>query len=252
MDKDSNVEQILKTMPRVSEDATHCSECGKELSSNAVQYVNGLGFCDDSCERVYNHRIDCADGIAAAKEKYLRPLYIDTDIARLGLPKDKSSKVLSWQSFPRSPRGMIIHGATGAGKTRLLTLLLKRLIERNLYGVSEESLEVFYAGELECAIMQSFKKPYEYAGLIDLLSRVKLLVIDDFGKEKFTERYEVSVFNIFERRAAGLRPTIITTNCVGNTLKARFSDMDNFVPFYRRLLEFNETIYLKPIEKEML
>lgn len=123
---------------------------------------------------------------------------------------------------------------------------MKRLISEKLYGI-ERSLKVFYAGELERAILSAFGgNKTSYSTLIEQICAVKLLVIDDFGKERFTERFEISVFNIFEYRISRCLPTIITTNYVGETLKSRFCDMDNFAPFYRRLIEFNEAVCLSP------
>ena len=239
-----------------AKEATHCVECGKPLGPNAIHYMNGLGCCNTECEDRYVNKSKMGNEIAVAMARLTRPLYLDTDISKLPTDvyytnkdplfpvKGVIKKITEWN--PSSNRGMVIHGSTGSGKTRLITLLIKNLVE--LYGmVGKSHLQVFYAGELKQELSKYFGSSRSMSKadeFINLLVGCRVLIIDDFGKEKFTEYYETSVFNIIERRISMLKPTIITTNYVGNNLKERFSDPETFKPFYRRLVEFNDTIGL--------
>ena len=225
-----------------SADAKVCMECGKPLGENAIRYVNGEGFCNTECERIYDNRCQYGIQIQEAILENIPKLYLHTDVSKLkdGVVNPSCiDKVLEWKM---GTKGMAIIGDTGCGKTRALTMLLKRLISVDLVGITC-SLMSFYAGELERAIMGSFaQKTKVYDDYMRKLENCGLLVIDDFGKEKFTERYEISVFQIFEKRAANLRPTIFTTNYKGKELKERFSDQNNYEPFSRRLNEFCERV----------
>ena len=216
----------------------YCANCGKELTSNSIRYFNGDGFCCKDCDIAYSNKITHGVQIHNVIDSNIPPIYRNTDEARLRenlVNPDVLDKVLSWRM---GSQGMAIIGRTGCGKTRAIALLLKRLISVDLVGVNT-SLMVYYAGELERAIMESFgNKAKSYSELMRKLENCGLLVIDDFGKEKFTERYEVSVFQIFEKRTANRLPIIFTTNYKGETLKARFSDQNNYEPFSRRLNEF--------------
>ena len=232
---------IAENPPDVS-NIKYCTNCGKELTSDSIRYFNGDGFCCKDCDIAFSNKITYGVQIQDVIESNIPPIYRNTDEARLRenlVNPDVLDKVLSWRM---GSQGMAIIGRTGCGKTRAIALLLKRLISVDLVGVST-SLMVYYAGELERAIMGSFSnKAKSYDDLMRKLETCGLLVIDDFGKEKFTERYEVSVFQIFEKRAANLKPTIFTTNYKGETLKARFSDQNNYEPFSRRLNEFCDRV----------
>lgn len=227
-----------------SKEATQCSNCGKPLDTNSIRYINGTGFCCDECDKIYSNREQYGVGIHDALERYILPVYKNTDINILKNNLSKPElvdRILNWQM---GSQGLAIIGDTGCGKTRILTALMKRLIKIDLVGV-DKTLMVFYAGELERAIISSFSnKSKAYDDLMRQLENCSLLIIDDFGKEKFTERYEVSIFQIFEKRTANLRPTIFTTNFRGVDLRARFSDQNNYEPFSRRLNEFCDRILL--------
>lgn len=217
-----------------------CTHCGKIISSSpaAIIYQNGTAFCNKKCEEDYERRIKYGNQIYDAVRDYIPLGYLKTDINRLKSETRHPERIDFIVNWKFGQKGLAIIGDTGCGKTRALSLLLRRLIERDLFGV-EYTLKVFYAGELERAIISSFaNKAKSYEDLMRSLETCKLLVIDDFGKERFTERYEVSIFQIFEKRTANLRPTIITTNYKGADLRARFTDQKNYEPFSRRLNEF--------------
>jgi len=243
---DNALQQATKTTLKDFEDlpkATHCNHCKKPLEATAVHCIGGKGFCNHNClERAYyissNQRV--FDEVYAST---ILSEYADTDLSRMAVNKDKIDHVLAWR---RNPKGFILHGSTGAGKTRILTLLLKKLIKEDFAGVAY-SMKVFWSGKLSQALANSYGNKNGYARLMEELSSVKLLVIDDFGKEKFTEFYESSLFNIVEARTSNRLPTLWTTNFSGDKLKQRFTDGDNAEPFLRRLREYHEAINLKQL-----
>ena len=245
MNKDINIKSISE-IPDLSfidksKEAIYCENCHVPLNDASIRYINGIGFCSSACEKIYTNRCKYGTQISDAIALYIPPLYRnsndDTIRESLKFPQN-FDKVIQWKL---NPKGLAIIGKTGSAKTRTLCILIKSLIEKDLVGITS-SLKVFYAGELERAIISSFNKASEYDVLMRKLETCDLLIIDDFGKEKFTERYEVSVFQIFEKRFANLKPIIFTTNYRGEEFKARFSDMANYEPFSRRVNEFMERI----------
>ena len=166
--------------------------------------------------------------IIAAKDArwaaHCPPLYRATDPARLDAARLK--RVLAWQY---GPRGLILTGPGGTGKTRCALLLVKRL-------VLDEGREacVFLGNQFAQACQTAWMD--NGPAWSQRLNTVEVLFLDDLAKSKFTERVEAELFGIVEMRMANLLPTIITTNTVGGTLKSKLS-ADRGEPLIRRLRE---------------
>jgi DNA replication protein DnaC len=62
--------------------------------------------------------------------------------------------------------------------------------------------------------------------MIDGLIEVELLVLDDFGKERLTQRMASDLFSIIDERSTNRRATIISTNFNGTSLLERFDNRD--------------------------
>jgi hypothetical protein len=75
-------------------------------------------------------------------------------------------------------------------------------------------------------------------------TRADWLLIDDIAKEKPTERFEITFYNLLEHRTSHCRPIIWTTNMPAAKFMARFSE-DRSEPIIRRLVEFAKIILLE-------
>lgn len=165
----------------------------------------------------------------------IRPTaFAETDPNRLAIAPQKIERVMNWT--PSDGRGLLLHGETGAGKTRLVWLLLTRLVMRGIVPL------YFPADQLARSLSGSYAQKHGHDALIEKLFRRRVVVLDDLGKEKPTARLEEDVYAIVRERTDNLRPLIITTNFVGDGLVARYSDPEMGKPLVRRLREFCETI----------
>lgn len=156
-------------------------------------------------------------------------LYRQTEVSKLN--PAKLARVMAWSY---GPRGLLLHGKTGLGKTRMMFLLLHRLI------VGENRRAMVFLGN-------SFSHSAQSAAMenieawADRLNRVEVLFLDDLAKAKMTDHVEAQLFGVLEMRAAHCLPTLITTNAVGDTLEKRLSE-DRGAPLVRRLRDFCEAI----------
>ncbi len=162
------------------------------------------------------------------------PLYLETDPARLNTPK--MLQVYAWKY---GPRGLLINGQTGLGKTRMAWLLLEKILT-----VEKPKLSFAY---FDCVsfgheIARHYQREDAESWLSDL-ARKDLVFLDDLGKLKLTERAEAELFGLIERRCAYKKPIIATTNDTGETLAARVTD-NRADALVRRLREFCEVISL--------
>ena len=231
----------MKDMPDIEFDlgsipkATHCNQCGKELSSNSIFYINGEGFCNSVCETRYDNYYRYGCQIQECIEQNIPPLFLDTDISKLPQYNlEKIKEILNWE-YNRI--GIFLWGDSGSGKTRTLLKLTKSLIEDSLFGVCDKTLACYNSGSLKSKFEDSYAKKKSDA-FLKYNQNVDLIVIDDFGKERFSEGYESFLFNVIDYRTSHRLPSLISTNFSGDALKNKFTCEENFIPFARRIKEF--------------
>jgi hypothetical protein len=207
-----------------------------------VRYGEPVRLSDIDRDRwaaIYDVASDMWAKQEAAWRDLCPPLMQETDPARL--PQDALNRVMAWQ---HGSTGLVLHGSTGAGKTRMVWLLLRRLFVHEFIAP-----KVFRAGELEDAMITAFKLGTS-GKLMSELRTAPILFIDDFGKDKFTERFETFLFTVINDRCEFKRPIFLTTNYVGQKLIDRFADIERGLPALRRLREFCQPIEVKPQQQQ--
>lgn len=122
-------------------------------------------------------------------------------------------------------QGLLFWGAPGTGKTFTAACIANHLIDR---GVS--------------VLMTSFVKILGTIGygsdaeqLIERISRVKLLVIDDLGAERSTDTALEKVYNIIDSRYRAKLPIILTTN--NQMADMKLEDNIQYSRIYDRIFE---------------
>jgi hypothetical protein len=159
-------------------------------------------------------------------------LYRDTDLEKLGVASGIKETVLTWEP---NPKGIGLSGESGAGKTRLMFLLLHRL---HFSGVRCRAIT---AKRFENWCHRMFDKDDDARINIKSAHHIPVLFIDDIGKEKYTERVESEFYDLIEHRTSHLLPILWTANATGSQLE-RMMGEDRGVPIVRRLREFSTVI----------
>jgi len=127
----------------------------------------------------------------------------------------------------------MLHGPTGAGKSRCAWLLLKREFEAGrTVGALNSTAGLTYAAKYGDSAT-------EVARWIDRLTGVDLALLDDVFKCKLTDSFEAAVFTIINERTEHRLPIMVTTQDTGRTLLERLSP-DRGEALVRRLREFCE------------
>lgn len=211
-------------------------ECGKTVEipfASLAQFGAYCGTCLDArnlqADRAAVARSRTID--ASGWERICPPCFQNTEPSRLPSPT-KLQRVLQWQY---GPKGLVLHGVTGIGKSRCLYELLKR---------------EFKAGRSICVMDHS--SGYRYAEAyesgpnavnrwVEHRCKVDILAFDDLFKAKLTESFEQVVFTITAQRTERGLPILMTTQDVGKTLEQRMSP-DRGPALIRRLREFCEPI----------
>lgn len=152
-----------------------------------------------------------ADTVAAFPE-----VIRETDAAQL----DPRLRAVVDAYDPSKRQSWLLFGATRVGKTRTAFCLARRYAEAMGKPAAFLTMRRF-----EATVDKSFKDKRHgevLQGLIDC----PFLVLDDFGKERLTERLAVDLFALVDERTADRRPTVITTNLTGDVLEAKFAAVE--------------------------
>lgn len=164
-------------------------------------------------------------------------IYQATDPSRI--PDQAAyAEAMTWKY---GPKGMVLHGPTGFGKTRIAYQVVRREFD------ASRMVFAFTHSEFASKVIKLMDGRHSLDKWVDVLCHADLLFIDDLGKSRFTDyadrgkHSEEVLFSIFETRTAINLPTIFTTNLAGHDLKAAMSP-DRGAPFVRRLNEFSTYI----------
>ncbi|HMS61764.1 MAG TPA: ATP-binding protein [Solirubrobacteraceae bacterium] len=135
-------------------------------------------------------------------------------------------------------RGLWFFGGVGTGKTTLAMLISAAALESG-HGVAIYSLP-----RLLAEIRETFESDLEgsYTTLMDRLTEVDLLHLDDVGAEKTSPWVLEQLYAIVNARYEAERSMIITTNLeraplaeqIGERTVSRLEEMCDMVPFYGR------------------
>ena len=210
-----------------------CHTCNREWSRKSKEDERATGDVNT---------ILCGDCARKKREEAFAiicpSLYQKTDASRL--PQEQLKKAMDWKY---GSRGAILLGETGKGKSRVAWSLLKRvLVDDKPLPNSRTILDFiwFDATSFGHEVIRSYRD--ETADIwLERVSTCALVFFDDLGKLKLTERAEVELFGVIERRCANELPIIVTTNDTGDSLAARMSD-NRGPAMIRRLREFCEPI----------
>jgi len=158
-------------------------------------------------------------------ERMLPIAFRDTDLSRI----PNANKVMAWKY---GPKGLLIHGATGKGKSRTMWKLIERLMCVDGYTVIAFT-GVSFGHELNVRYRLD-----EAEHWLEMLStRTEIVFFDDLGKLKLTDRAEAELFGVVEARCSNLLPILVTTNDTGETMAKRMTE-GRAAPLVRRLREF--------------
>jgi DNA replication protein DnaC len=157
------------------------------------------------------------------------------------------ANLLEWDLATAGGKGISLVGPTGGCKTRMMFLLLRKLHYQGDQGVrvgwiravdlSRASSEIF---DGDNAVRNRAREVLKNA------LRARVLFIDDLGKERFTDRAELELYNLIESRISSFRPTLWTTNLSGADLRELMSK-NRGPTIIQRLNEFSTMYFVSPL-----
>lgn len=205
----------------------------------ARHFPNFRVLCDD-CERQRQLTMEQEEAAIALKRRQeafdalCPPLYRESDPKRIPAPFLREC-----EAYEVSSHGLGFVGTAGSCKTRSAWMLLKRLhfSGTRVYGITATQFAKACADQWH----DNPEAKARAEETLDRCRRTKVLLLDDLGKQKMTERAELELFDLLEHRTSHELPVIWTANAGKQALRQMLSP-DRGEPILRRLAEFTKVV----------
>ena len=168
-------------------------------------------------------------------------LYRATDSNHPHVNRRILAEVLKYDPRSSNGKGIGLYGPTGAGKTRMMFLLVRELHFSGVKILFTSAIAIARASSQE--FDDDPRTRAEARILLRNAAGVEVLFIDDIGKERLTEAAELKLYWLIEHRTANARPILWTSNFVGAHLRKMMSD-NRGPAITRRLAEFSSVLFV--------
>lgn len=196
------------------------------------------------CRQKALEELDRSSGSANCSfENFRTDFYPDNGVADGTNPRRKMSNIFEFcklyaDGFSENSESLVLIGKTGLGKTHLSLSIAREAVKKGFGVVYTPAQRLVSSLELEHfsgSGSSTMKKKY---------SSCDLLIIDDLGAEFPTQFTTAAIGNLINERLFEKRPTIISTNLMGNELTARYTERtaSRILGEYRKLYFLGEDI----------
>lgn len=225
-----------------------CKFCGKNLKPIGLDYLyanmplTSIEYerCDCKESKAYWNEIDLKEEIQKKRkhfEQMIRQFYIQNYISKqiqdyqfdnfiiteinkkeVEIAKDFTEKFIN----ENQKNGLIITGKSGVGKTHLATAILNKLTEKDMLVLIGRLILLLDV------IKDTFKDfSSKEKDIIELYSKVDMLIIDDLGTERISSWALEKLYTIIENRNENKLPIIVTTRFNKERLLDRFCQSED-------------------------
>ena len=178
-------------------------------------------------------------------------VYRTTEIPKLAeLTGIASATFDGIMAHPLGPQGLVITGAPGCGKSRILWKLMRRRFD---FGQRILAFNLASpAATFSLQVAQHYRDG-DAAEWIELLESADVLWWDDMDKDKLTDRAEETAFALVEHFCTAGKPIFATMNVNGEELTAQMAGQSGAgqrgAAIVRRIREFSKSMRLvKPVK----
>ena len=250
-----------------------CKFCGKDLKPIGLDYLyanmplSSIEYerCDCKQSKAYWNEVDLKEEKQKKRKQFeqmIRQFYIqnyigkqiqdykfdnfittETNKKEVEIAKDFTEKCIN----KNQKNGLIITGKSGVGKTHLATAILNKLTEKDVLVLMGRLILLLDV------IKNTFKDfSSKEKDIIELYSKVDILIIDDLGTERISSWALEKLYTIIENRNENKLPIIVTTRFNKESLLDRFyqsEDEELSEAVIQKLYQFCYGIELKKYDQ---
>jgi len=199
-----------------------CKVCGLEIKDILIEKFKAFGgdfdltqtVCDD-CKPIVDQHYQSK--VRTKWDDECPAIYkgiIDGWDSKIGhINVEASKKVTSWEY---QNKGMHIYGPSGKGKTTAIWKLYKSIEEK--HGFTPVVINAVPLARLLAKQAKDLSSPSAW------LFKCRILIIDDFGKEKMTASFAAMIYELINHRYENFKPMIITSKYDSKNLLKRFKE----------------------------
>lgn len=173
-------------------------------------------------------------------------VYRETEVATLskmtGIPTETYEEILL---HPVGHQGLVITGAPGCGKSRILWKLMRQRFDAGNRVLAFNLASPGASFSLQVA--QHFRDG-DAVEWIEMMESADILWWDDMDKDKFTDRAEETAFSLVEYFCTAGKPIFATLNMNGDELASQMAGQSGSgqrgAAIVRRIREFSKTMKL--------
>ena len=250
-----------------------CKFCGKDLNPIGLDYLyaniplSSIEYerCNCKESKAYWNKIDLKEEKQKKRkhfEQMIKQFYIqnysskriqdyqfenliitETNRKEIEIAKDFTKKCIN----KNQKNGLIITGKSGVGKTHLATAILNQLTEKDMLVLMGRLILLLDV------IRDTFKDfSSKEKDIIELYSKVDVLIIDDLGTERISSWALEKLYTIIANRNENKLPIIVTTRFNKESLLDRFyqsEDEELSEAIIQKLYQFCYGIELKKYDQ---
>lgn len=228
--------------------AKRCRQCSTEMDPESIWTI--CADCLDAAQAgaaAYADQVAKQERQAAKRNDWQRIVPLDyrkTDWTHPGLHPVCQKLAKDWNpAWNAEERGLGIVGPTGVGKTRAAYAILTRLHFAGIPCAAIDAVDFANAASSQHDDDRSARNAARH--LLDKAKTIKVLLLDDIGKEPATPRTVSALHDLLEKRNQNRLPLIWTSERIGAELAQMFGH--NYADGILRRLRGNHQIHV--IEK---
>lgn len=229
----------------------HCETCGVEIDQWQAMGIVYPKHCEAHEPSMDAKAIEAAKAAETERRRQtvravIPPLYQEIGTRfNSKFPRAAWAEISRWEPAPdgfERSHGLIVTGETGLYKSTMVCFHVAKIHITTGLSIGYLSVPEFDTIQ-RLAWHGTADEKIEARLQLKQARGVRILILDDLGKESPTDAIEKELHSLVEYRLSHLKPTITTLNADAAAYEARLS-AERGKPFLRRMMDYNRNVHV--------